>query len=106
MIKDLITHVYPSIATIHPDSYFKEHCILDPQNTETSELNVEILHSFPGPKYEFWAVNLMLEDDTNISPEHLHLYSRVSHHTLDLENWMSGYDTQNLQPREGMCNRL
>jgi hypothetical protein len=60
-IADLIAHVYPNIADQHPDSYYREHCILAPQNTEMNEINADVLHLFPGVEEELWAVDHALD---------------------------------------------
>jgi hypothetical protein len=63
-IDDLVTHVYPDISCPHPASYFKKHCILAPHNTETNDLNMNVLCSFPGKEYELWAIDHALDCET------------------------------------------
>jgi ATP-dependent DNA helicase PIF1 len=111
-IDDLVTHIYPDISHPHPASYFKECCILAPCNTETNDLNINVLRSFPGKEYKLWAIDhtlnheTFLEDDTNYSPEVLHTFTPLGFPVaqLILKVGCPIMILQNLQPREGVCN--
>jgi hypothetical protein len=109
-ITDLIAHVYPSIATHHPESYYQEHCVLAPRNTEANEINAEALHLFLGDEHELWAVEhaldceTLLEDNTSYSPEHLHTYAPLGFPIARLVLKLGApiMILRNLQPREGV----
>jgi ATP-dependent DNA helicase PIF1 len=111
-IDDLVTHIYPNISHPHPASYFKECCILAPCNTETNDLNINVLCSFPGKEYKLWAIDhalnheTFLEEDTNYSPEVLHTFTPLGFPVaqLILKVGCPIMILQNLQPREGVCN--
>ena len=111
-VADLITHVYPGITKKQPDSYFRERCLLAPRNSDTGDINADVLRMFPGEEHELWAVDhaldptTLLEDDTNYSPEVLHSYSPSGFPLarLSLKVGCPVMILRNLQPREGVCN--
>jgi hypothetical protein len=48
-LEDLITVIYPNIATPnHPDQYFSDRMILAPRNADVHDINDRILEKFPG----------------------------------------------------------
>ena len=108
----LIHHVYPGIASPHPASYFQERCLLAPWNTEMSEINWEVLNSFPGDEHHLWAIDhaldpeTLLEDDTNYSLEVLHTSMPLGFPVaqLTLKIGCPVMILWNLQRREGVCN--
>ena len=111
-VEDLITHVYPNIEYTQPSSYFQQRCILAPRNTETGDVNADVLSLFPGEEHEMWAVDHALdpktfvEKDSDYSPEVLHSFtpSGFPFARLVLKIGCPVMILRNLQPREGVCN--
>ena len=111
-IEELITHVYPRIETKQCSSYFQQRCILAPRNTETGDINADVLSLFPGEEHDMWAVDhtldpeTLLENDSDYSPEVLHGFTPSGFPVarLVLKIGCPIMILRNLQPREGVCN--
>lgn len=112
-LPSLMLHTYPDIALPQSDTYFKNRCILCPQNRECHKFNNTLLEKLPGKAVDLWSVDTALDCETQLPSEGMcpqeilhslqpsgyplaHLWLKLSAPIIIL--W-------NLQPKEGLCNR-
>ena len=111
-IEELIEHVYPDIDSLQDDSYYSKRCILCPRNQNVQEINATMLHTFPGPVHELWAVDKAINPDnphnviSTYTPEFLHSLnpSGFPPALLKLKLGAPIIVLRNLQPKQGVCN--
>lgn len=114
-VESLISSVYPGIYKLQPthkdnDKYFSDRTILSARNRDVDELNLKMLHEFPGVIREYnsadTVVDKLLGDVTMYPAEYLNSInaSSLPLAKLQLKVGVPVIVMQNLAAAEGVCN--